>query len=133
MSAGSDQVRPVDIPDPTPPSSYEGTEDRKDAGQRDAFFIGLGDAVIPTVLIASAANFSPATGISHSIITGNLPAFGGMAGTVIGLLVLLQFVMRGRPHAGLPLLNGGAIGGYLVGSAIAGVPLLQALGVAGIS
>jgi presenilin-like A22 family membrane protease len=38
--------------------------------------------------------------------------------------------MRGRAHAGLPLLNGGAIAGYLLGALVAGVPLLDALGLA---
>jgi len=49
-----------------------------------------------------------------------------------GLLVLMRMVMKGRAHAGLPLLNGGAIGGYLLGSILAGIPLLEALGLAGL-
>jgi presenilin-like A22 family membrane protease len=53
-----------------------------------------------------------------------------MVGTFLGLGVLLWAVMKGRAHAGLPLLNGGAIGGYLLGSVLAGVPLLRALGLA---
>ena len=36
--------------------------------------------------------------------------------------------MKGRAHAGLPLLNGGAIGGYLLGAVLSGVSLVQALG-----
>jgi presenilin-like A22 family membrane protease len=40
-------------------------------------------------------------------------------------------VMKGKPHAGLPLLNGGAIGGYLLGALWVGIPLAEALGVAG--
>ncbi|EMA71561.1 presenilin family intramembrane aspartyl protease PSH [Halorubrum distributum] len=98
---------------------------------RDAFFIGLGDAVIPTVLIASAATFSPAADLAVPLIGVNLPALLAIVGTLAGLLVLMQWVIRGRPHAGLPLLNGGAIGGYLVGSLVAGVPLIEALGLAG--
>ena len=97
---------------------------------RDAFFIGLGDAVIPAVLVASAARFSPAEALSVPLIGLNLPALLAMVGTVAGLLVLMSWVMKGRAHAGLPLLNGGAIGGYLIGSLIAGVPLLEALGLA---
>ncbi|CDK39927.1 presenilin family intramembrane aspartyl protease PSH [Halorubrum sp. AJ67] len=99
-------------------------------GDRDAFFIGLGDAVIPTVLIASAATFSSAPNLSVPLIGVNLPALLAMVGTLAGLLVLMRWVIQGRPHAGLPLLNGGAIGGYLVGSVIAGVPLIEALGLA---
>jgi presenilin-like A22 family membrane protease len=99
-------------------------------GDRDAFFIGLGDAVIPTVLIASAATFSPAADLAVPLLGVNLPALLAMVGTLGGLLVLMRWVIRGRAHAGLPLLNGGAIGGYLIGSVVAGVPLLEALGLA---
>jgi presenilin-like A22 family membrane protease len=53
-----------------------------------------------------------------------------MVGTLAGLLVLLWMVMKGRAHAGLPLLNGGAIAGYLAGTLVAGVAVLEALGVA---
>jgi presenilin-like A22 family membrane protease len=107
-----------DVGDPTP------------IDERDAFFIGLGDAVIPTVLVASAATFSPAAALAVPLVGLNLPALFAMVGSLAGLLVLMRWVIAGRPHAGLPLLNGGAIGGYLVGSLVAGVPLLEALGVA---
>jgi presenilin-like A22 family membrane protease len=99
--------------------------------QRDAFFIGLGDAVMPAVLIASAGFFAP-VGVS-SLVPGialTLPALTAMVGTNLGLLALMYFVMQGRAHAGLPLLNGGAIAGYLVGAVAAGIPLVQALGLA---
>ena len=39
-----------------------------------------------------------------------------MFGSVIGFFVLMIFVLSGRPQAGLPLLNGGAILGYLFGA-----------------
>ena len=103
-------------------------DDVPDIEDRDAFFIGLGDAVIPAVMVASAATFSPAAALSVPLIGLNLPALFAMGGTLVGLLVLLRWVMRGRAHAGLPLLNGGAIGGYLVGSLLAGVSLVEALG-----
>ncbi|MFD1599482.1 presenilin family intramembrane aspartyl protease PSH [Halobellus rarus] len=99
---------------------------------RDAFFIGLGDAVMPTVMIASAAFFLPAS-LTPSLGIGWLPALTfpaltAMLGTFAGLFVLLWMVLKGRAHAGLPLLNGGAIGGYLVGALASGVPILTALG-----
>jgi len=98
---------------------------------RDAFFIGLGDAVMPTVMVASGAFFSPASSLGVAALPAlNLPALLSMVGTFLGLGVLLWAVMKGRAHAGLPLLNGGAIGGYLLGSVLAGVPLAQALGLA---
>jgi presenilin-like A22 family membrane protease len=100
-----------------------------DVADRDAFFIGLGDAVMPTVLVASAAHFSPAAPLELGIdLALNLPALTAMIGTFLGLFVLLRMVFAGRAHAGLPLLNGGAIGGYLLGSVAAGVPILTALG-----
>jgi len=107
------------------------TADDEDGG-RDVFFIGLGDAVIPGVLVASAAFFSPAPQFAVPVIELNLPALLALLGTMAGLLVLMRMVMKGRAHAGLPLLNGGAIGGYLLGSLLAGIPLLEALGVAGL-
>lgn len=102
--------------------------DVPDIEERDAFFIGLGDAVIPAVMVASAATFSSAPALSVPFVGLNLPALFAMVGTIAGLLVLLRWVMKGRPHAGLPLLNGGAIGGYLIGALVAGVPLVEALG-----
>ena len=96
--------------------------------QRDAFFIGLGDAVIPTVLIASAAFFVPAPSLGVSGIALTVPALGGMIGMVVGLPVLLWMVLQGRAHAGLPLLNGGTIAGYLVGALASGLTLAQAVG-----
>jgi presenilin-like A22 family membrane protease len=84
---------------------------------------------MPTVMVASAAFFSPAPALgSGALAAVNLPALLAMVGTILGLLVLMRMVTAGRAHAGLPLLNGGAIGGYLLGSLLAGVPLLTALG-----
>lgn len=102
-----------------------------DLADRDVFFIGLGDAVIPAVLVASAATFLPEAGALDVPLIGlNLPALGAMIGTIAGLLVLMSWVMKGRAHAGLPLLNGGAIAGFLIGSLAAGIPLLEAVGLA---
>ncbi|WP_252701029.1 presenilin family intramembrane aspartyl protease PSH [Natronosalvus vescus] len=108
----------------------DGDDDQRPApeGVRDALFIGLGDAVIPTILIASAASFLDHGTIEVPLIALNTPALGGIVGTLAGLLVLMYMVLQGRPHAGLPLLNTGAIGGYLIGALWAGVPLLTALG-----
>jgi len=101
------------------------------AVERDAFFIGLGDAVIPTVMIASAAFFSSAPSLGVPGLSAlNLPALCSMLGTFCGLGVLMWMVTKGRAHAGLPLLNGGAIGGYLLGAVLVGVPLVEAIGLA---
>ncbi|MDS0258282.1 presenilin family intramembrane aspartyl protease [Haloarcula sp. S1CR25-12] len=93
---------------------------------RDALFIGLGDAIIPTVLVASAAFFAPA-GV-RTVLGVPLPAVTAMVGTFVGLAVLLWMVLKGRAHAGLPLLNGGTIAGYIVGSVAAGIGLVEAIG-----
>ena len=105
----------------------ETSTDRPDAAERDVFFVGLGDAVMPAVLVASAAVFAPADSLVQGFAL-SLPALTAMIGTVCGLVVLLWLVMKGRAHAGLPLLNGGAIGGYLLGALASGISLVNALG-----
>ena len=109
-------------------SENDRSEDEDSSLDREAFFIGLGDAVIPAVLVASAAFFSPATNYGFAVIELNTPALFAGLGTIGGLLVLMWMVQKGRAHAGLPLLNGGAIGGYLLGSIVAGVTLVDAIG-----
>ncbi|WP_435363731.1 presenilin family intramembrane aspartyl protease PSH [Haloarchaeobius sp. DYHT-AS-18] len=117
----------ADDPESDPGPESDGALDR------DALFIGLGDAVMPTIIVASAAYFhSGATDTVTPLISDpillNLPALTAMIGTIVGLLILLWMVLKGKAHAGLPLLNGGAIGGYLVGALAAGIPLMAALG-----
>ncbi len=113
------------------PERADGDEAEAEAGEeRDALFVGLGDAVIPTVMVASAASFSPAPALGLPVAALNLPALLAAVGTLVGLLVLLRAVLAGEAHAGLPLLNGGAVGGYLLGSVLAGVPLVTAVGLA---
>jgi len=48
----------------------------------------------------------------------NIPALGTIIGSLAGLVVLLWFVNKGKPQAGLPPLNGGAIIGFLIGCAV---------------
>jgi presenilin-like A22 family membrane protease len=123
--------------DPAETDEQDGEPDANDDIEadpmdRDALFIGLGDAVIPTVLVASAAFFSPESVPSLGVpgLALTLPALMAMIGTLVGLAVLLRMVLKGRAHAGLPLLNGGAITGYLVGALASGIPLLEAIGLA---
>jgi presenilin-like A22 family membrane protease len=105
---------------------------REHHSDRDALFIGLGDAVIPTVLVASAAFFvDSGPELSLLGIPATLPAVTAMLGTLVGLVILLWMVLKGRAHAGLPLLNGGAITGYLVGALVSGLSLAEALGLTG--
>lgn len=129
--AGNDPAEgPTDGATESAPSTGDGPATDADAMNRDAFFVGLGDAVLPSVMVASAATFSTAPRIPMGVIALNLPALGAMVGTLAGLVVLLWLVAKGRPHAGLPLLNGGSIGGYLLGAVASGIPPATALGLA---
>ena len=83
----------------------------------EVFFMGLGDAVIPTILVVSAYIFVDHPGIPY-------PVIGAMIGTLVAYLILTVLVMKGKPHAGLPFLNTGVIAGYILGSLIAGTPIL---------
>jgi presenilin-like A22 family membrane protease len=79
--------------------------------EREAMFMGLGDLIIPGVLVISAFNFLPSDSIG--VLTGNLVvALGTLVGAMVGFAMLMRFVLKGKPQAGLPLLNGGAIVGY---------------------
>ncbi|MDY6764083.1 MAG: presenilin family intramembrane aspartyl protease PSH [Halobacteria archaeon] len=100
-----------------------GSDKLEGSGERDAFFMGLGDAVIPSILIASSAHFIG--GDLGLPIALNYPALGGIIGSLIGFVALMYFVTRGKAQAGLPLLNGGTIGGFLVGVLALGIPLSQ--------
>lgn len=103
----------------------EETDEEDDGGlDREAIFIGLGDAVMPSILVASASVFLD----TPTVFGVELAPLGAIVGTMAGLMVLLWMVLKGRAHAGLPLLNGGSIGGYLVGALASGIPLLSALG-----
>ncbi len=114
--------------DGSPEDSEEEPDEAVDPLERDALYIGLGDAVIPTILVVSAAFFLDAGHLEVPGLLVNLPAIGAIVGTTAGLLILMYMVLKGRPHAGLPLLNGGAIGGYLIGAVASGVSILTALG-----
>ncbi len=77
--------------------------------ERDAFFMGLGDIVMPGILVAAAYN---------NIANGLPVALGIILGTLAGFALLMTFVLKGKPQAGLPCLCGGAIIGYLLSSLI---------------
>lgn len=83
--------------------------------EREAMFIGLGDLIIPGVMSVSALVWLNGSGMSLGGLGPNaLVAIGTVIGTLVGFLVLMRFVLRGNPQAGLPLLNGGAIAGFFV-------------------
>ncbi len=86
--------------------------------EREAMFMGLGDIIVPGILVVSSfAYLDPSRaainplGLGANLLVALLTLFGA----VVGFTVLMRFVMRGNPQAGLPLLNGGAIMGYTLG------------------
>ncbi len=77
----------------------------------EALFMGLGDIIFPGMLVLSAVQWLETdNSLEIAIFT--------LAGSLLGYLALMSYVARGKAQAGLPLLNGGAILGYLVGGMI---------------
>ncbi|MDI6810149.1 MAG: presenilin family intramembrane aspartyl protease PSH [archaeon] len=81
------------------------TEKRSHSEMEDAFFMGLGDAIIPSLLVVTSS-------VTYASVA---PALGALIGTLAGYAALSSFAGRGKPHAGLPLLNSGAIIGFALG------------------
>jgi len=92
-------------------------ESFKPGEKREAFFMGLGDAVMPTLLVVSANVFMESNGISY-------PVLGAMIGTLAGHAVLSVLVMKGKPQAGLPFLNSGVILGFFAGVLLSGASIM---------
>lgn len=81
----------------------------EDEEERDAFFMGLGDIVMPGILAAAVYN-----NVKHGLPL----SVSVIIGTLIGFSILMIFVIKGKSQAGLPLMCGGAIAGYLISSYI---------------
>jgi presenilin-like A22 family membrane protease len=86
-------------------------------GERGAYVMGMGDLIMPSILVVSAQAFLDAPPVLGII---SVPAIGAMIGSLAGIFVLLRALDSGAPQAGLPPLNGGAIAGFLIGCAVAG-------------
>lgn len=87
-------------------------KDRSKDADRDVMLMGLGDAIIPSVLVISAAGNLPqisATGWAQPAL---LVALMTLAAITVGYLSLMFLISKGRPQAGLPFLNGFAIIGF---------------------
>ncbi len=84
-------------------------EKLKDGEKREAFFMGVGDIVIPGILAVTAYHVLPAG-------TSLIVALSVLAGTLVGFALLMTFVIKGKPQAGLPFLCPGAILGYVISS-----------------
>jgi presenilin-like A22 family membrane protease len=88
-------------------------EEMEEKKEREAMFMGLGDVIIPGVLISSAFYCLGDDAVAG--VPGNLlVALGAIVGALAGFAILMRFVLKGNPQAGLPLLNGGVIAGYAV-------------------
>ncbi|MDK2948825.1 MAG: hypothetical protein PWQ63_1985 [Methanolobus sp.] len=104
-------------------SFIEDSLKKEEGKEKEAFFMGLGDAIMPTILVVSANVFLVQKATIASIGFISYPALGAMIGTVIGFMALSILVMKGKPQAGLPFLNSGVILGYLAGVLLSGAPL----------
>jgi presenilin-like A22 family membrane protease len=94
----------------------EGIGKLSEGGERSAFIMGMGDLIMPSILVVSANVFiEGGRNLGFVNLPVNLPAIGAMIGSLAGLGVLLYFVNSGRPQAGLPPLNGGTIIGFALG------------------
>ena len=87
----------------------KGLKEKLESGEeREAFFMGLGDIVMPGILVVSSFYNIDSNGL--------LIALSVMVGTLLGFAVLMSVVIKGKPQAGLPYLCSGAILGYVVSS-----------------
>jgi presenilin-like A22 family membrane protease len=82
----------------------------KEGGGNEAYFLGIGDFVEPTILVVSA----------HVFLDSVYPVIGATLGTLVGCMVLFSPVLKGKVQAGLPFLNTGAILGFFVGVLVSG-------------
>ena len=85
-------------------------EKLKEGEKRDAFFMGVGDVVIPGILAVAAFHNIP--------VYGFLIGVSVIIGTLAGFAALMLLVIKGKPQAGLPFLCPGAILGYVISSLI---------------
>jgi len=84
---------------------FKNLEESKDK----AVFMGVGDVVIPNILVVSTQVFTESPYVGFIKISALLTLIGG----VIGLFLLIYTVERKEgAHPGLPFLNSGVIAGY---------------------
>ena len=98
-----------DAPDETPSDTVqEAPRERVVAKSSDAMLMGLGDVIFPGMLVLSTLQYVGGD-------NGFIMAMTTLVGSLIGYSILMYYVGKGQAQAGLPLLNGGAILGYIVG------------------
>ena len=74
----------------------------------DAMLMGLGDVIFPGMLVLSTLQYIGGD-------DGWIMAITALVGSLVGYSILMWYVGQGKAQAGLPLLNGGAILGYVLG------------------
>ena len=84
----------------------------------ETMLMGLGDVIFPGLLCISAMTWLPDVEGPMGWSAPVWVAIGTRLGSLVGYCVLMTYVARGRPQAGLPLLNGGAILGYFISGMI---------------
>jgi len=130
IDQGPDVMSRAEEDDLVPSDEIEdGFVNQKPARSRDALFMGLGDVIFPGILVISSITFLPEIGPVVFDFWGDPSApvhlgpmivgLGTLVGGLFGYMALMTQVARGKPQAGLPLLNGGSILGYLISGAIA--------------
>ncbi|MBP2133919.1 presenilin-like A22 family membrane protease [Methanomicrobium sp. W14] len=95
----------------------EGIGIDKDKSERGAFMMGMGDLIMPSILVVSSYIWLEAPKVFLGI---SIPTLTAVLGSLAGLGLLLYYVAKGNAQAGLPALNGGVILGFLFGCAISG-------------
>ena len=92
----------------SPPPEAAASRPKRRKKRSEAMFMGLGDIIFPGMLVLSAVQWlDPSAAFEVAMFT--------LVGALLGYLALMTYVARGKAQAGLPLLNGGAILGYLIG------------------
>ncbi len=74
-------------------------------GERKALMLGFGDVALPSIMVVSSAMY----GAGHILWFTLLPLLGGL----VGMALLFSNLVK-KPAPGLPLINSGVIGGFLV-------------------
>jgi presenilin-like A22 family membrane protease len=97
-----------DGPDSDPVQSSAQPRERVIKKSNDAMLMGLGDVIFPGMLVLSTLQY---IGGNHGLIMAMTTLFGSL----VGYSILMWYVGQGKAQAGLPLLNGGAILGYILG------------------
>jgi len=91
------------------PFSRDFTFERLESAKEKAVFMGVGDVVIPNILVVSAQVFTK----SPYIYFIKMSALFTLVGGIMGLFLLIYLVERREgAHPGLPFLNAGVIIGY---------------------